>query len=172
MDFFYQKCWGFGFEIDSIWSVQVVWIMNLLLINGPNLNMLGKREPEIYGSSNLKEIENALFKTAKKEGFNLECFQSNCEGLIIDRIHKSFGKADGILINAGAYTHTSLALRDALISVNIPFVELHLSNTFAREQFRHNSFLSDKAVGLVCGFGVMSYHLAMQGLLTYLRELN
>ncbi len=144
--------------------------MHLLLINGPNLNLLGQREPSIYGSSTLQAIEVDLQRKAKEEGVQLDCFQSNFEGALVDRIHKAIGEVDAILINAGAYTHTSVALRDALLGAGIPYVELHLSNTSAREQFRHNSFLSDRAVGVISGFGVMSYHLALQGILNYLRK--
>ena len=144
--------------------------MHLLLINGPNLNLLGQREPSIYGVHNLESIETDLKRKAQEEGVQLDCFQSNFEGALVDRIHKAIGKVDAILINAGAYTHTSIALRDALLGAEIPYVELHLSNTYAREQFRHNSFLSDRAVGVVSGFGVMSYHLALQGLLAHLRS--
>ena len=104
--------------------------MRLLLINGPNLNLLGQREPSIYGSNTLESIEVALKKKAQEEGAQLECFQSNCEGELVDRIHKAIGEVDAILINAGAYTHTSVALRDALLGAGIPYVELHLSNTY------------------------------------------
>ncbi len=144
--------------------------MRLLLINGPNLNLLGQREPSIYGSSTLDSIEVALKTKAKEEAAQLECFQSNFEGALVERVHKAIGQVDGILINAGAYTHTSVALRDALLGSGIPYVELHLSNISARENFRHHSFLSDKAVGVVSGFGMMSYHLALQGLLAHLRN--
>ncbi len=144
--------------------------MHLLLINGPNLNLLGQREPGIYGSTTLESIEVDLTKTAQDQGLCLDCFQSNSEGALVDRIQKGIGKVDGILINAGAYTHTSVALRDALLGSGIPYVELHLSNTYAREEFRHNSFLSDRAVGAVSGFGAMSYHLALQGLVGHLRN--
>ncbi|WP_320668209.1 type II 3-dehydroquinate dehydratase [Prochlorococcus sp. MIT 1307] len=144
--------------------------MHLLLINGPNLNLLGQRETSIYGSNTLASIEGELQREADEEGVQLDCFQSNFEGALVDRIHQAIGKVDAILINAGAYTHTSVALRDALLGAGIPYVELHLSNTFAREQFRHNSFLADRAVGIVSGFGVMSYHLAFQGLLAHLRQ--
>ncbi len=144
--------------------------MRLLLINGPNLNLLGQREPELYGLSTLESIECDLREKAKAQGAQLECFQSNFEGALVDRIHKAIGEVDAILINAGAYTHTSVALRDALLGARIPYVELHLSNTNAREQFRHHSFLADKAIGVVSGFGVMSYQLALQGLLGYLRK--
>ncbi len=144
--------------------------MRLLLINGPNLNLLGQREPSIYGSQTLESIETELKKKALTEGVQLDSFQSNFEGALIDRIQKAVKEVDGILINAGAYTHTSIALRDALVGVEIPYVELHLSNTHAREQFRHSSFLSDNAVGVISGFGAMSYHLALQGLLAHLRK--
>ncbi len=144
--------------------------MRLLLINGPNLNLLGQREPSIYGSSTLESIEVALKNKAREEGAQLECFQSNFEGALIDRIQKAIGQVDAILINAGAYTHTSIALRDALLGSEIPYVELHLSNTSSRESFRHHSFLAARAVGVVSGFGVMSYHLALQGLLAHLRD--
>ncbi len=150
----------------------MVWPMHLLLINGPNLNLLGQRERDIYGSATLDSIERDLQIKAKDENVSLECFQSNSEGAIVDCIHNAINKIDGILINAGAYTHTSIAIRDALLSVHIPYVELHLSNTYAREEFRHNSFISDKAIGLVCGFGETSYELAMRGLLNVLRKVK
>ncbi len=144
--------------------------MRFLLINGPNLNLLGTREPNLYGKISLNSIETDLTQKAKLEGVQLECFQSNFEGALVDRIHNAMGVVEGILINAGALTHTSIALRDALLGSKIPFVELHLSNIYAREQFRHHSFLADQAVGLVSGFGDMSYHLAFQGLLNHLQK--
>ena len=144
--------------------------MKLLLINGPNLNLLGQREPEIYGMTSLESLEKSLKENARKDGIQLDCFQSNSEGAIVDRIHQAFNHVDGILINAGAYTHTSIAIRDALLGVEIPYVELHLSNTNAREGFRRNSYISDKAIGLVSGFGLMSYQLAMQGLVNFLSQ--
>ncbi len=144
--------------------------MDLLLINGPNLNLVGKREPSIYGSQTLEDIQEELFNVAKEYEAKLKFFQSNSEGEIIDCIQKSVGSIDGILINAGAYTHTSIALRDALLGVAIPYVEVHLSNIYAREEFRHKSFLSDKAIGLVCGFGPMSYQIALQGIVSYLKQ--
>ena len=143
--------------------------MNLLLINGPNLNLLGLREPSIYGEKKLETIEKELKEKALSEGVSLECFQSNSEGEIIDCIHSHIGKINGILINAGAYTHSSIALRDALLGVDIPYVELHLSNIYSREKFRHMSFIADRAVGVISGFGENSYYLAMQGILDYLR---
>jgi len=143
--------------------------MQLLLLNGPNLNLLGQREPGIYGQSSLASIEETLCAEAKAAGAVLECFQSNFEGALVERVHQAMGSCQGILINAGAYTHTSIALRDALLGVSIPYVELHLSNTHARESFRHHSFLADRAVGVVSGFGPMSYSLALQGLIHHLR---
>tara|TARA_B100000700_G_C14585486_1_gene642189 strand:- start:124 stop:561 length:438 start_codon:yes stop_codon:yes gene_type:complete len=145
--------------------------MDLLLINGPNLNLVGKREPSIYGSKSLDEIQIDLLNLASELDARLEFFQSNSESEMINCIHKSVGSINGILINAGAYTHTSIALRDALLGVGIPFVEIHLSNIYSREDFRHQSFLSDKALGLVCGFGPNSYQLALRGLVSYLKRV-
>jgi 3-dehydroquinate dehydratase-2 len=143
--------------------------MRLLLLNGPNLNLLGRREPGLYGQQSLAAIEQLLQERAAAAGVALDCFQSNVEGALVERIHQAMGQVDGILINAGAYTHTSIALRDALLGVAIPFVELHLSNTHAREPFRHHSFLADRAIGVVSGFGATSYTLAFDGLLQHLR---
>ena len=144
--------------------------MYVLLLNGPNLNLLGQREPGIYGSGTLASIEDGLRQEATAAGAVLECFQSNFEGALVERIHQAIGASQGILINAGAFTHTSIALRDALLGVAIPYVELHLSNTHAREPFRHRSYLADRAVGVVSGFGAMSYSLALQGLIDHLRQ--
>ena len=145
--------------------------MDLLLINGPNLNLVGKREPSIYGSQTLEEIQKELLTLASQLGAKLNFFQSNSEGDMIDCIQKCVGSIDGILINAGAYTHTSIALRDALLGVAIPYVEVHLSNIYTREEFRHKSFLSDKALGLVCGFGSDSYQMALRGIISYLKRV-
>ena len=145
--------------------------MDLLLINGPNLNLVGKREPSIYGSQTLEDIQEELLNLASELDAKLKFFQSNSEGEMIDCIQNSVGSIDGILINAGAYTHTSIALRDALLGVAIPYVEVHLSNIYSREEFRHKSFLSDKALGLVCGFGSNSYRLALQGIVSYLKRV-
>ena len=145
--------------------------MDLLVINGPNLNLVGKREPSIYGSQTLEGIQEDLLTLAGKLDANLKCFQSNSEGEMINCIQNSVDSIDGILINAGAYTHTSIALRDALLGVAIPYVEVHLSNIYSREEFRHKSFLSDQALGLVCGFGSISYQLALQGIVSYLRRV-
>jgi len=143
--------------------------MQLLVLHGPNLNLLGTREPGLYGSSTLAEIDGALQQQAASLGVALASFQSNHEGGLVDRIHQARGHCDGILINAGAYTHTSVAIRDALLAVEIPFVELHLSNTHAREPFRNHSTLADKAIGVICGFGPTSYRLALDGLVDRLR---
>ena len=144
--------------------------MDLLLINGPNLNLVGTREPSIYGSQTLEDIQEELLHLASELDAKLKFFQSNSEGEMIDCIQKSVGSIDGILINAGAYTHTSIALRDALLGVAIPYVEVHLSNIYSREEFRHKSFLSDKALGMVCGFGPISYQLALEGIVSYLKR--
>ena len=146
--------------------------MDLLVINGPNLNLVGKREPSIYGSQTIEDIEEELLTLSIELDVKLSFFQSNSEGEMIDCIHESVGSIDGILINAGAYTHTSIALRDALLGVAIPYVEVHLSNIYSREEFRHKSFLSDKALGLVCGFGANSYRLAMEGIVSYLKTVK
>lgn len=143
--------------------------MQLLALHGPNLNLLGTREPGVYGSHTLDQVNAELESRAQALGATISCFQSNHEGALVDRIHEGRGSVDGILINAGAYTHSSIALRDALLGVGIPFVELHLSNTNAREPFRHHSTLADKAVGVICGFGPLSYTLALEGLVAHLR---
>ena len=145
--------------------------MDLLLINGPNLNLVGKREPSIYGSQTVEENQEELINLAIGLDARLQFFQSNSEGEMIARIQESIGSIDGILINAGAYTHTSIALRDSLLGVDIPYVEVHLSNIYSREDFRHKSFLSDKALGMVCGFGPISYQLALQGIVSYLKRV-
>ncbi len=135
----------------------------LLLLNGPNLNLLGSREPEVYGRQTLAQIEAALVAQAATLGHTLDCFQKNQEGLLIERIHQA--PADGvafIIFNPGAFTHTSIALRDALLGVGIPFIEVHLSNVFAREPFRHHSYLSDIAAGVIVGLGAAGYRLALQ----------
>ena len=144
--------------------------MQLLALNGPNLNLLGTREPGLYGSASLEQINAQLQERAAELGAALASFQSNHEGALVDRIHEARGAVDGILINAGALTHTSIALRDALLGVAIPYVELHLSNVHAREPFRHHSYLADRAVGVICGFGAGSYRLALEGLVAHLHS--
>lgn len=142
---------------------------DILVIHGPNLNMLGQREPGIYGSATLNDINQGLAQQAQQAGLQLDSFQSNWEGAIVDRIHQAFAdKTRFIIINPAALTHTSVALRDALLSVMIPFIEVHLSNVHARESFRHHSFLSDKAKGVICGLGADGYAFALSHALTLL----
>ena len=137
--------------------------MKLLLINGPNLNLLGTREPEVYGRTTLADIEATLQREATDRGASLATFQSNHEGALIDRIQAARTEGVGfILINPGGLTHTSVALRDALAGVAIPFIEVHLSNIHQREAFRHHSYLSPIAVGVLCGFGASGYSMALQ----------
>ena len=141
-----------------------------LLINGPNLNLLGTRQPEIYGSQTLADVETKLTEIAELAGHQLECFQSNSESELIDRIHRAkTDKIKYILINPAAYTHTSIALRDALLGVDIPFVEIHLSNIHARESFRHHSYLSDVAQGVICGLGTSGYEYGLDFALKQLK---
>lgn len=134
----------------------------ILVLNGPNLNLLGRREPGVYGRETLADIETRLDSRARELGHELESFQSNAEHELIDRIHRAREDADIILFNPGAFTHTSIALRDALLGVAVPFIELHLSNVAAREAFRRTSYFSDIAVGTIAGFGVASYALALE----------
>ena len=137
--------------------------MRILVLNGPNLNLLGTREPAVYGQTTLPMIEAELAQIAADAGVALQCFQSNHEGALIDRIHAA--RSDGtqfMLINPGGLTHTSVALRDALAGVALPFIEVHISNVHARETFRHHSYLSPIAVGVICGLGVNGYRLALQ----------
>lgn len=134
---------------------------HLLLLNGPNLNLLGTREPELYGSATLAEIEADLARRATDLGHRLSCFQSNHEGALVDRVQQSRGDVDFILLNAGAFTHTSIALRDALLGVSIPFIEVHLSNVYRREDFRHHSYFSDIAAGVIVGLGPSGYGFAL-----------
>ncbi|MBB1488452.1 type II 3-dehydroquinate dehydratase [Oceanospirillum sediminis] len=142
---------------------------SILVLNGPNLNLLGTREPEIYGAQTLADISQELAATAAGQGHQLECFQSNAEHALIERIHAAREEAvDFILINPAAFTHTSIALRDALLGVAIPFIEVHLSNVHAREPFRKHSYLSDVAVGVICGLGAQGYDLALQAALAKL----
>jgi 3-dehydroquinate dehydratase-2 len=134
---------------------------NFLLINGPNLNLLGRRERDVYGTTALAEIENKLRALASESGHELEAFQSNAEHEIVDRIQEAANNVDFILLNPGAFTHTSVSIRDALLAVSIPFIEIHMSNIFAREKFRHKSYFSDIAAGCIFGLGGDSYELAL-----------
>lgn len=143
----------------------------ILVLNGPNLNLLGVREPTHYGQTTLDDINKNLVTLAEDAGHKLEYFQSNAEDQLIEIIHKAYqNKTDFIIINPAAFTHTSVAIRDALLGVNIPFVELHLSNVYKREEFRHKSFFSDIAVGVITGLGHTGYELALQYALTHIAQ--
>ena len=144
--------------------------MRIAVLNGPNLNLLGTREPELYGRETLADVEQRLRAVAKELRVELELSQHNAEGELIDRVHAMRGKIDGALVNAGAYTHSSLALRDALAGIGLPFVEVHITNIYAREPERRKSMLADAAVGMVCGLGVQGYELALRGLVTHLAQ--
>lgn len=145
---------------------------HILLLNGPNLNLLGTREPEKYGSTTLTEIVNGLENQVSALDITLSHLQSNAEHALIDRIHQARGNTDFILINPAAFTHTSVALRDALLAVQIPFIEIHLSNVHAREPFRHHSYLSDIAVGVICGLGADGYTFALQAAVNRLSKTH
>jgi 3-dehydroquinate dehydratase II len=145
---------------------------NILVLHGPNLNLLGSREPDVYGHITLDEINERLVKLAGKSGANLFCFQSNAEAELVERVQQA--RADGtqfIIINPAAYTHTSVALRDALAAVAIPFIEVHLSNIFAREKFRKESFFSDLAIGVISGLGAAGYEFAVQFALSHKNQV-
>jgi len=136
--------------------------LSILIINGPNLNMLGKREPHLYGDMTLDEINRKILDYAQKKNIEVEFFHSNIEGEIINKIHQSVGFFNGIIINAGAYSHTSIAIRDAIASINIPVVEVHISNIFKREDFRHHSYIAPVCAGSVLGFGYLGYVLSLE----------
>ena len=144
----------------------------VLILHGPNLNLLGLREPEIYGSLTLDRINDLLQKEGKRLQVEISCLQSNHEGVLIDAIHQAKDKYQGIIINAGAYTHTSVAIRDALAGVQISTVEVHLSNIYQREEFRHHSYIAPIAIGQISGFGANSYILGLHALINYLKETN
>lgn len=143
---------------------------SILVLNGPNLNLLGTRQPEVYGSVTLSMIERDCTAHAKNLGLKVICQQTNHEGALIDAIHAAKGQHQGIILNAGAYTHTSIALMDALISVEVPAVEVHLSNIHAREPFRHTSYIARAALGQICGFGAQGYLLALDVLAQHLKN--
>lgn len=145
-------------------------IHRILLLNGPNLNMLGAREPKHYGRISLTSIEEKIQTLATQHNVKVECFQANSEEKLINKIHESFQQVDFILINPAAYTHTSVALRDALLAVSIPFVEIHLSNVHKREAFRHHSYFSDVAEGVICGLGAKGYEFAFLFAMDYLAK--
>lgn len=142
--------------------------MKIGVVHGPNLNLLGRREPSVYGRTTLAELDTWLAALGAELGADVEAFQANSEGALVDHIQAAAARVDGFVVNAGAYTHTSIAIRDALIGVALPFVEVHLSNVFAREAFRHRSMLADRALGLISGFGPDSYLLALRALAHHL----
>jgi 3-dehydroquinate dehydratase-2 len=141
---------------------------SILVLNGPNLNLLGTRQPEVYGSTTLADVEAMCAEKAKALGIEIDFRQSNHEGTLVDWIHEAKGKHDGIVINAGAYTHTSIALHDAIASVELPVAEVHISNIHKREEFRHLSYISKVSVGMICGFGPYGYLMAIDALVNHL----
>ena len=143
--------------------------MKLLVLHGPNLDLLGQREPEVYGHTTLAEIDARLRELAAQSGATLEAVQSNHEGALIDQIQAARGVCDGIIINPGGFTHTSVALRDALVASELPVIEVHLSNIYAREDFRRESLVTDVAIGSICGLGPIGYQLALEALLERLK---
>lgn len=144
--------------------------MKILIVHGPNLNMLGKREPEIYGAETLKEVNSRIGSLARELGVEVEYFQSNSEGEIVSKIQDAVNEFDGMVINPGAYTHTSVAIRDAILSSGLTAVEVHISNVHKREEFRHKSYVSGVALGVVSGFGIDSYFLGLRGLINHLKN--
>lgn len=152
--------------------MTVAAAFHILVLHGPNLNLLGKREPEVYGSTTLDDINQALEQEGQLLQTKITAFQSNHEGALVDAIHAAVGQQQGILINPGAYTHTSVAIRDAIAAVAIPTVEVHLSNVYKRESFRHHSFIAPVAVGQISGFGAESYRLGLQALIHHLKQLK
>jgi 3-dehydroquinate dehydratase II len=145
-------------------------LLSVLVLHGPNLNLLGIREPGIYGAVTLQEINARLATLAEKQGAKIELLQSNHEGVLVDAIQNAIDRHDGLVINAAAYTHTSVAIRDAITGTQLPTVEVHLSNIHRREEFRHHSYLAPIVIGQICGFGANSYYLGLHALITYLRE--
>ena len=143
---------------------------SIRILNGPNLNLLGTRQPEVYGKTTLADVEALCREKAKTLGFDVAFEQSNHEGALIDLIHAAKGKHAGIVLNAGAYTHTSIALMDAIASVELPVVEVHLSNIHAREEFRHRSYIAPVALGQICGFGAQGYLMALDALKAHLKD--
>ena len=151
--------------------MKVKNMRSLLILNGPNLNFLGRRQPDIYGITTLKDIEGLCATHAQALGIMIVCQQSNHEGTLIDAIHQAEQTHDGLIINAGAYTHTSIALMDAITAVGLPTVEVHMSNIHRREEYRHSSYIAQVAVGQICGFGATGYVLAMDALCAHLKTI-
>lgn len=145
-------------------------MISILVIHGPNLNLLGKREPGVYGHKTLPSIDESLIARGESLGVAVETLQSNHEGVLVDAIHAAMNVHDGLVINAGAYTHTSIALRDAIAATSIPTVEVHLSNIYRREEFRHHSYIAAVAIGQISGFGAHSYVLGLEALVNHLRN--
>ncbi|MFN5064628.1 MAG: type II 3-dehydroquinate dehydratase [Aphanizomenon sp.] len=156
-------------KILGVWGLNLS-ALSILVLHGPNLNLLGLREPGIYGSLTMSEINRLLESKAMELQVNISAMQSNHEGFLVDAIHGSLGKHQGIVINAGAYTHTSVALRDAIAAVDLPTVEVHLSNIYRREDFRHHSYIAPVVIGQISGFGSQSYLLGLEALVYYLRQ--
>ncbi len=146
--------------------------MKILIINGVNMNMLGVREPDKYGTMTLKDLEKSLYSYSFELGVDIETFQSNHEGEIVEKIQSAYGNVDGIVINPAAYTHTSVAIRDAIAAVNIPAVEIHMTNIHSREDFRHNSLIAPVCIAQISGFGAQSYKLGLKGLVEFLKDKN
>ena len=164
---------GFLIEIPTLTcfvDVEILKLLNILVLHGPNLNLLGQREPGVYGSATLKDINKLLEQEAQALQVKVSIQQSNHEGVLVDAIHSMLGQHQGLLINAGAYTHTSVAIRDAIAAVNLPAVEVHLSNIYRREDFRHHSFIAPVAIGQISGFGSDSYRLGLQALVSHLNK--
>jgi 3-dehydroquinate dehydratase II len=145
-------------------------LFSILVLHGPNLNLLGSREPGIYGVVTLQEINTQLTALAEKQGVKIELLQSNHEGVLVDAIQNAVDRHDGLVINAAAYTHTSVALRDAIVATKLPAIEVHLSNIHRREEFRQHSYLAPVVIGQICGFGANSYYLGIHALVTYLQD--
>ncbi|AFY95815.1 type II 3-dehydroquinate dehydratase [Chamaesiphon minutus] len=156
-------------EIESLGKRALI-NLSVLVLHGPNLNLLGLREPQIYGASTLSQIDDRLLELGLSLGTKVECLQSNHEGALVDAIHAARSRHQGIVINAGAYTHTSIAIRDALAGVQIPAVEVHLSNIHQRESFRHHSYLAAIVVGQISGFGPHSYELGLRAIVAHLQK--
>lgn len=162
---------GFKYHVKTLLNFvarEILKLLNILVLHGPNLNLLGQREPGVYGSATLNDINKLLEREAQALQVQVSIQQSNHEGVLVDAIHSMLGQHQGLLINAGAYTHTSVAIRDAIAAVNIPAVEVHLSNIYRREAFRHHSFIAAVAIGQISGFGSESYRLGLQALVSYL----